>query len=210
MLVDYPPPAALLRWGLESNIVPAMQTLSNAHATTILSVRRGNQVAMAGDGQVTLGETVVKADACKIRKLNDGQVLCGFAGGAADAFALLERFEGMLKKYNANIARAAVELAKEWRSDRALRRLESLLVVCDRSKTLVVGGQGEVIEPTDGIVAIGSGGSYALAAARALVRHSDLDAAALCREALLVASEICIYTNSALTVEALETDDAPT
>jgi ATP-dependent HslUV protease subunit HslV len=172
-------------------------------STTIVSVRRGDCVAMAGDGQVSLGNTVVKSDARKIRRLHEGRVLCGFAGAAADAFALMERFEAALKKYNASVPRAAVELAKQWRMDRALRRLESMLVVCDRETTLVVGGQGEVIEPSDGIVGIGSGGSFALSAARALARHTDLSPGEICGEALRIASEICVYTNDSVRVEEL-------
>ena len=159
---------------------------------------------MGGDGQVTLGTAIMKADAVKIRRLMEGQVLCGFAGGSADAFALLERFETKLKEYPANVPRAATELAKEWRTDRALRRLEALLAVADRKTTLLVSGTGDVIQPSDGIVAIGSGGNYALAAARALLSHSALDAPAIVRAALSIAAEIDIYTNHHLVVEELE------
>ena len=178
------------------------------HATTILSIRRGDSVAIAGDGQVTLGEVVAKADAVKVRKLEGlgaeaAGVLVGFAGAAADAFALLERFEGHLKDSPENIKKAAVELAKQWRTDRAMRRLESLLIVADRSCSLLVSGTGDVIEPTDGVLAIGSGGSYATAAGRALIRHTDLAPAALCRAAMEVAGELCIYSNTKITVLAL-------
>jgi ATP-dependent HslUV protease subunit HslV len=175
------------------------------HATTIVTVRRGERVAMAGDGQVTLGETVAKGDAVKIRKLEGfgaggSGVLVGFAGAVADAFTLLEKFEAKLKDSPENLTRASVELAKLWRSDRVLRRLESLLAVADARASLMISGSGEVIEPSDGIVAIGSGGSYALAAARALTTHTDLDAEAIARAALLTAGEICIYTNTSATV----------
>ncbi len=175
------------------------------HGTTIISVRRDRDVAMAGDGQVTIGETVAKGDAVKIRRLEGfglerAGVLVGFAGAVADAFTLLEKFEAKLKDSPENLTRASVELAKLWRSDRVLRRLESLLAVSDRGKSLMISGSGEVIEPTDGIVAIGSGGSYALAAARALLKHTDMPAENVAREALLVAAEICIYTNGSATV----------
>jgi len=172
--------------------------------TTILSARRGHSVALGGDGQVTLGTAVVKGDAVKIRRLAEGTVLCGFAGGAADAFALLERFEAKLKDYPANVPRAATELAKEWRMDRALRHLEALLTVVDARHTLLVSGNGDVIQPTDGIIGVGSGGSYAVAAARALVAHSQLDAAGIVRAALQIAAEIDIYTNDKILVEELE------
>jgi len=161
---------------------------------------------MGGDGQVTLGTAVVKGDAVKVRRLADGSVLCGFAGGAADAFALLERFEAKLKDYPANMPRAATELAKEWRTDRALRRLEALLTVADVKHTLLVSGNGDVIQPTDGIIGIGSGGSYAVAAARALVAHSALDAAGIVRTALEIAAGIDIYTNDKILVEELESN----
>lgn len=179
------------------------------HATTILCVRRGASVAMAGDGQVTLQNTIAKADATKVRKLDglgaeSAGVLAGFAGSAADAFALLERFEAKLKESPANLMRAAIELAKQWRTDRALRRLESMLIVADRSATLMISGQGDVIEPSDGICAIGSGGSFALAAARALYAHTDMPADALCREAMRIAGEICIYTNTTISVVQLD------
>lgn len=183
--------------------------MESFHATTIVSVRNGSEVAIAGDGQVSLGQTVAKADAVKVRKLDElgedkAGVLVGFAGSAADAFALLERFEGKLKESPTNLMRAAVELAKFWRTDRVLRRLESLLVVADRSVTLMLSGQGDVIEPSDGICSIGSGGPYALAAARALSRHTDLSPTDLAREALTTAGEICVYTNTTIQVLTLE------
>ncbi|QDV70074.1 ATP-dependent protease subunit HslV [Rosistilla carotiformis] len=174
------------------------------HATTILSVRRGNTVAMGGDGQVTLGTTVMKADASKVRRLNEGRVLCGFAGGAADAFALLERFEEKMRDYPANVPRAATELAKDWRMDRALRRLEALLAVADVKHSLLISGTGDVIQPTDGVIGIGSGGHYAIAAARALLAHSDLGAAEIVRRSLEIAADIDIYTNRNIVVEELE------
>ena len=174
------------------------------HATTILTVRHLGKVAMGGDGQVTLGTTIMKADAMKIRRLRDGGVLCGFAGASADAFALMERFEAKLKDYPANMPRAATELAKEWRMDRALRRLEALLVVADARSTLLVSGTGDVIQPTDGIVGIGSGGNYAVAAARALIGHSTLSAAEIVRRSLEIAADIDIYTNRNIVVEEME------
>lgn len=177
-------------------------------STTILSVRAGARVALGGDGQVSLGDTVAKADAVKVRRLDDlgadrAGVLAGFAGSAADAFALLERFEARLKESPTNLVRAATELAKYWRTDRALRRLESLLIVADRASTLMISGQGDVIEPSDGLCAIGSGGAYALAAARALDRHANLDPPALCRAALEIAGEICVYTNTSISLVEL-------
>ncbi len=158
---------------------------------------------MGGDGQVTHGATVVKHEAVKIRRLHDGKVLAGFAGGTADAMTLLEKFEGMLKKYQGSAMKAAVELAKEWRSDRVLRRLESMLLVADREHTLLVSGQGDVIEPDDGVAGIGAGGPYAAAAARALVKHTKLPAAEIVKESLSIAARICIYTNERITVESL-------
>ena len=175
----------------------------NWHATTILSVRRDGRVAVGGDGQVTLGNTIVKADAVKVRKLLDGQVLTGFAGSAADGFALLERFEAKLKELNGNVPRAATDLAKLWRTDRALRRLEALLSVADARHSLLISGQGDVIQPSDGILSAGSGGGYALAAARALLKHTNLPAAEIVRESLLIAAGIDIYTDTHLTVEDL-------
>jgi ATP-dependent HslUV protease subunit HslV len=171
--------------------------------TTILAVRSGGKVAMGGDGQVTLGATVVKHNAIKLRRLHDGKVLAGFAGGTADAMTLLDKFEGMLKKAQGNVAKAAVELAKDWRSDRFLRRLESLLLVADKDRTLVISGQGDVIEPDDGVAGIGSGGPYAVAAARALVKHSKLAPAEVVREALDITARICIYTNSQFDIQEL-------
>lgn len=173
------------------------------HATTILTVQHDGIVAMGGDGQVTLGTAIMKSDAMKIRKLLDGKVLCGFAGSTADAFALLERFEEKLKDSPNNIVRASTELAKQWRTDRALRQLEALLTVTDGRHTLLLSGTGDVIQPTDGIVGIGSGGNYAIAVARALKRHSNLSAAAIVKESLLIAGEIDIYTNTNIVVEEL-------
>jgi ATP-dependent HslUV protease subunit HslV len=173
-------------------------------STTILTVRHQGRVAIGGDGQVTLETAVVKADSVKIRSLLDRQVLCGFAGSGADAFALLERFEGKLKDYPSNVPRAATELAKEWRTDRALRRLQALMIVIDPSHTLLISGTGDVIQPTDGILGIGSGGHFATAAARALAKHSTLDAAQIVRESLLIAAEIDVFTNSNLVVEEME------
>ena len=177
--------------------------IDQARSTTILAVRRGDQVALAGDGQVTVGETVVKHKAVKVRRLAEGTVLAGFAGAAADAFTLFERFEAKLKEYSGNLLRAAVELAKDWRTDKVLRNLNAFLIVADRESTLLVSGDGNVLEPDEGTVAIGSGGPYALAAAKALQRHTDLDAPSLAREALNIAQEICIYTNSEIVVETL-------
>lgn len=174
-----------------------------ARSTTILSVRRDGQVALGGDGQVTLGQVVAKADAVKIRRLAGGNVLCGFAGSAADAFALLERFEKRLSEYPDNTRRAVLELAKEWRTDRVLRRLEAMLAVADRQTSLIVSGAGDVIEPTDGIIGIGSGGPYAASAAKALLQHSNLDARQIVESALKIAGEICIYTNTHIRVESL-------
>jgi ATP-dependent HslUV protease subunit HslV len=175
------------------------------HSTTVLSVRRGAEVAVGGDGQVTMGDTVVKADARKIRRLGEkGEVICGFAGGAADAFALMERFEAKLKASSGNIRRAAVELAKVWRTDRVLRRLESVLAVVDAEASLIISGAGDVIEPADGLIGIGSGGPYARAAAAALLRHTDLSAAEIVQRALTIASEICIYSNDKIIVEVLK------
>ena len=174
-------------------------------STTIVAVRRGAQAAMAGDGQVSLGQTIMKGQARKVRRVADGKVLAGFAGASADAFTLLERFEGKLKEHRGggSLRRAAVELAKDWRTDRYLRRLEAMLVVMDSEATLLVSGTGDVIEPDEGVIAIGSGGSYALAAARALMRHTDLEPRAIVEEAMGIASEICIYTNDQLTIEEL-------
>lgn len=174
-----------------------------ARSTTVLSVRRGEQVAIGGDGQVTLGSTVAKHDAVKIRRLGDGKVLCGFAGSAADALALLERFDKKLSEYPDNTRRAVIELAKEWRTDRVLRRLEAMLAVADRTASLIVSGAGDVIEPSDGVIGIGSGGPIAAAAAKALLAHSDLSAGQIVEAALKIAGEICIYTNTTIRVETL-------
>ncbi|HEY2146629.1 MAG TPA: ATP-dependent protease subunit HslV [Pirellulales bacterium] len=172
-------------------------------STTILTVRHKGTVALGGDGQVTLGNTVMKADAVKIRRVANDRVITGFAGASADAFALLERFEAKLKDFPSNVPRAATELAKEWRTDRVLRRLEALLAVVDAKNTLLISGTGDVIQPTDGILGIGSGGSYAVAAARALVGHSSLSAAEIVRKALEIAADIDIYTNTNIIVEEL-------
>ncbi len=173
------------------------------HATTILTVQHQGVVAMGGDGQVTLGNAVMKSDAVKIRKLLEGRVLCGFAGSSADAFSLLERFEQQLKNSPNNISRAAIELAKLWRTDKMLRQLEALLTVTDGQQILLISGTGDVIQPTDGIAGIGSGGNYAIAAARALKRHSSLSASEIVRQALTIAGEIDIYTNTNIVVEQL-------
>ena len=173
------------------------------HATTVVSVRHRGRVAMAGDGQVSLGATIVKHTARKVRRVYHDRVLAGFAGAAADAFTLFERFEGRLEEHRGNLRRAAVELAKEWRSDRVLRRLEALLAVADADASFIVSGTGEVIEPDDGLIGIGSGGPFALAAARALVAHSELDAKAIAVEAMRVAAGICVYTNDQVTTEEL-------
>ena len=174
------------------------------HATTILSVRRNGRVVVAGDGQVTLGNTVIKGNARKVRRLADGRVLAGFAGAAADAFTLFELFEAKLEAHGGQLLRAAVELAKDWRTERRFGKLEALLAVADARSSLIVSGNGDVIEPEDGLIAIGSGGPYALAAARALLANTDLDARSIAEKALAVAGEICIYTNANLTVEELE------
>ncbi|MFP3088771.1 ATP-dependent protease subunit HslV [Treponema sp. TIM-1] len=172
-------------------------------STTVLAVRRNGQVAMAGDGQVTMGETVMKNNARKVRRLNDGKVLCGFAGATADAFTLFDRFEEKLKEYSGDLARAAVELAKDWRTDRSLRRLEALLLVADISKTLLISGTGDVIEPAEPALAIGSGGNYAYSAALAYLDGSTLSAAEIARRSLRIAGDICIYTNSQIILEEL-------
>jgi ATP-dependent HslUV protease subunit HslV len=173
-------------------------------ATTVMSVRHGGAVAIAGDGQVSIGQTVVKAAARKVRKLHHGRVVAGFAGAAADAFTLFARFEAKLEEYRGNLPRAAVELAKEWRTDRALRRLEALLAVADAEVSFIVSGTGDVIEPEDGLCAIGSGGNFALAAARGLVAHSDLSARQIAEAAMKIAADICVYTNDRLVVEEIE------
>jgi ATP-dependent HslUV protease, peptidase subunit HslV len=173
------------------------------HSTTILSVRRGGTVVVAGDGQVTLGNTVVKSSARKVRRLGDGRAIGGFAGSAADGIALFERLEEKLQQQRSPLRRAAVELAKEWRTDRALRRLEAMLVVADVDSTFILSGSGDVIEPDDGVCAIGSGGSFALAAARALVQQTAMEPRAIVETAMKIAADICIYTNTSLTIEEL-------
>ena len=174
------------------------------HGTTILSVRRGASVALGGDGQVTLGQIVVKGGAKKVRRLHHDRILAGFAGGTADAFTLFERFEGKLDKHQGNLMRSAVELAKDWRTDRILRRLEAMLVVLDKTSTFLLSGNGDLIEPDDGIVAIGSGGPFALAAAKALAHNTDLDARAIAEKSMAIAGEICIYTNGNIVIEELK------
>jgi ATP-dependent HslUV protease subunit HslV len=180
------------------------ETVTRIRATTILAVRHKGSVAIGGDGQVTLGNVVMKSDAHKIRKLQGGKVLIGFAGASADAFALLERFEAKLKDYQGNVPRAATELAKDWRMDRNLRRLEAMMVAVDKDHLLLVSGTGDVIQPTDGIIGIGSGGAYAQAAAQALTQHSGLNAGQIVRAALEIAADLCIYTNRNIEVEELE------
>jgi len=172
--------------------------------TTILSVRRGNKVVIGGDGQVSLGDTVMKGNARKVRRLYDNNVIAGFAGGTADAFTLFEYFESKLQKHSGNLVRAAVELAKDWRTDRTLRRLEALLTVADRESSLIISGNGDVIEPEQGIMAIGSGGNYALSAARALFNNTEMDARSITETSLNIAADICIYTNHNLLIEELE------
>ena len=172
-------------------------------STTIVAVRRGGQAAMAGDGQVSLGQTVMKGQARKVRRIAEGKVVAGFAGATADAFTLLDRFEAKLKEHRGSLQRAAVELAKDWRTDRYLRRLEAMLVVMDAGSTLLISGTGDVIEPDEGVIAIGSGGSYALAAARALLRNTDLPAVEVARRALEIAAEICVFTNQEIIVEEM-------
>jgi len=178
--------------------------LEQFHGTTIVSVRRDGCVALGGDGQVTLGNIVIKASARKVRRLHDGKVLAGFAGGTADAFTLFERFEAKLQKHSGHLVRSAVELAKDWRTDRMLRRLEAMLAVADAQASLIITGNGDVLEPEHGLIAIGSGGPYAQAAALALLSHSALDAEAIVRQSLTIAGELCIYTNQHHTVETLE------
>jgi ATP-dependent HslUV protease subunit HslV len=178
------------------------------HGTTILSVRRNGCVVVGGDGQVSLGNTIMKGNARKVRRLYQGRVLAGFAGGTADAFTLFELFEGKLEKHSGHLTRAAVELAKEWRTDRMLRRLEALLAVADHETSLIISGNGDVIEPEASLMAIGSGGSYALAAARALLEHTELSAQLITEKALQIAADICIYTNTNLTLEELTYQDS--
>jgi ATP-dependent HslUV protease subunit HslV len=173
------------------------------HATTILAVRHRDHAVLAGDGQVTLGQTIVKHGAKKIRRLYNDQILAGFAGSAADSFALFSRFEAKLEQYRGNLDRASVELAKEWRMDRALRRLEAMLVVVDKKSTFLLSGTGDLIEPDDGIIGVGSGGAFAQAAAKALARHSDLSARQIADEAMKIAAEICVHTNTTISIEEL-------
>lgn len=180
-----------------------MENDKQFHGTTILAVRKGDQVALAGDGQVTLGETVMKGNARKVRTMYDGKILTGFAGATADAFTLFERFEGKVKEYNGDITRAAVELAKEWRTDRMLRKLEAMLLVADKTKTLLISGTGDVVEPERGVIAIGSGGNYAYAAALAYLDTAELSAREIAERAMKIAANICIYTNDQFTVEEL-------
>ena len=177
--------------------------MSRLHSTTVLAVRHRDRAVLAGDGQVTLGDTVVKETARKIRRLYNGKILAGFAGSSADSFALFARFESKLEQYRGNLERSAVELAKDWRTDRILRRLEAMLLMVDESATFLLSGAGDLIEPDGGVVAIGSGGGYAAAAAKALARHSDLDARAIAEEAMGIAAGICIYTNASVTIEEL-------
>jgi ATP-dependent HslUV protease subunit HslV len=179
-----------------------MSDFPDWHGTTIVSVRKNGHVTIAGDGQVTMGQTVMKANARKVRRLGDGSVIGGFAGATADAFTLFERLEAKLERFPGQLTRAAVELAKDWRTDRYLRRLEAMMIVADKDVTLILTGTGDVLEPTDGIAAIGSGGNYALAAARALA-DSDHDAEAISRRAMAIAADICVYTNGNLTVESI-------
>ena len=173
------------------------------HATTVIAVRKDGYVTIGGDGQVTLGQIIMKSKATKVRELADGKVLAGFAGSVSDAFTLFDRFEGKLKEFNDNLMCAAVELGKDWRTDKYLRQLEAHLAVCDKETSLLIAGTGEIIEPDDGILAIGSGGPYALAAARALSSHSDLDSEGVVREALAIAAEICVYTNAHIEILTL-------
>ncbi len=175
----------------------------NMHGTTILSVRQNGKVAVGGDGQVTLGNTIMKHSANKVRRMYNDKIIGGFAGGTADAFALFSRFEEKLEKYNGNLARSAVELAKDWRTDKILRRLEAVLLVVDKDQSFLVSGTGDVVEPDEGVMGIGSGGMFAQSAALALTRHSNLDARQIVEEAMKIAQEICIYTNSNVTIEEL-------
>lgn len=173
------------------------------HATTIIAVRNNGNVAIAGDGQVSMGNTIVKKGARKLRTILNGKVLAGFAGSTADALTLFEKFEGKLDQYSGNLMRAAVEMAKEWRTDKILRKLEALLIVADKEKTLLISGNGDVVEPDDGVAAVGSGGAYALAAARAMVAHSKLSAREIAEESIKIASDICVFTNDKVMVEEL-------
>ncbi len=180
------------------------EELEQFHGTTIVSVRRGNKVVIGGDGQVSMGNTIMKANARKVRRLYHGQVIAGFAGGTADAFTLFERFEAKLEKHQGHLTRSAVELAKDWRTDRMLRRLEALLAVADKTTSLIISGNGDVIEPEQNLIAIGSGGPYAQASAVALLENTDLDARTIVEKALEIASNICVYTNDHISIEELE------
>jgi ATP-dependent HslUV protease subunit HslV len=186
-----------------SSISAAQVVLPAVRSTTILAVRHGGHSVLAGDGQVTLGESIVKQGARKIRRLYENKVLAGFAGSAADSFALFARFEAKLEQYRGNLERSAVELAKDWRTDRVLRRLEAMLLVLDHKSTFLLSGNGDLIEPDDGIIGIGSGGGYAMAAARALARNTDLGARAIAEQAMAIAADICIFTNASITIEEL-------
>jgi ATP-dependent HslUV protease subunit HslV len=177
------------------------------HSTTVLAVRRGRTVALAGDGQVTMGNSVVKQGAVKLRRMYKGRIIAGFAGSTADAFSLFTRFETKLEEFRGNLERAAVELARDWRMDRSLRRLEAMLLVCDAERTFLISGNGDVVEPDDGVIAIGSGGGYALAAARALISETDQDAETIARKAMEIAAGICVYTNNELTIESITADE---
>ncbi|MGB0681272.1 MAG: ATP-dependent protease subunit HslV [Magnetovibrionaceae bacterium] len=181
----------------------ATESVPSWHGTTILAVRKAGKVVVAGDGQVSLGDTVIKANARKVRRIGDGSVVAGFAGATADAFTLFERLEAKLEQYPGQLARAAVELAKDWRTDRYLRRLEAMMAVADKDVSLVLTGTGDVLEPEDGLIGIGSGGNYALAAARALADRDDMDAEAIARKAMAIAADICVYTNGNIIVESL-------
>jgi len=174
------------------------------HGTTILCVRKGNKVVLAGDGQVSMGQTIVKSNARKVRRLGDGSVIAGFAGATADAMTLFERLEAKLEQYQGQLTRAAVELAKDWRTDRYLRRLEAMMAVADRSASLILSGTGDVLEPEDGLIGIGSGGSFALSAARALIDVDGIDAEAVARKSMKIAAGICVYTNTSVTLESLD------
>ncbi len=187
----------------DTEIRMPMSDSNSMHATTILAVRRNGKTVIGGDGQVTVGATVMKHNAKKVRKMYNDKILAGFAGATADAFTLFEKFEAKLEQYRGNLTRAAVELAKDWRTDRVLRRLEALMIVADNERSFILSGNGDVIEPENGIAAIGSGGPYALAAARALADHTSLDARAIVTDAMKIAGEICIYTNNEITVEEL-------
>ncbi|RRQ21886.1 ATP-dependent protease subunit HslV [Thiohalobacter thiocyanaticus] len=206
-----PPLTPEARFGYNSQPLHPSQSenasVEQFDGTTILSVRRDNQVVIGGDGQVTLGNTVLKGNARKVRTLYQGQVIAGFAGGTADAFTLFERFEAKLEKHRGNLTRAAVELAKDWRTDRALRRLEALLAVADRTVSLIITGNGDVVEPEQGLIAIGSGGPFAQAAARALLENTELKAREIVERSLHIAADICIYTNRNLTIETLTQED---